>query len=321
VIRATATMREPCYLGIDTSNYTTSLAFCKRSGEVVANLKLPLPVKEGEKGLRQSDAVFLHTKNLPVLFESAREYFEAYEPVAVGVSATPRTQEGSYMPCFLAGVATAKALAASHGIPCLEFSHQNGHIMAALVSSGACDSLFGKEFAAFHVSGGTTEVLLVRPNGKDFCCEIVGGTKDINAGQAIDRVGVALGLSFPCGAALEKLALSYEGKIPVRALSVKDGFCNLSGLENLALDMKSKDEPKEKIAAFVLDFVGRTLVALSESVCERHPDLPIVYSGGVMSCSILKKMLSGKDRYFAEPSFSSDNAAGIACLTRRAFLD
>ncbi|MBO5305929.1 MAG: peptidase M22 [Clostridia bacterium] len=314
-------MREPCFLGIDTSNYTTSLAFCERGGKIIANLKLPLPVKEGERGLRQSDAVFLHTKNLPMLFESAKQYFDAYQPIAVGVSAYPRTVEGSYMPCFLAGVATAKALAVAQGIPCFEFSHQNGHIMAALLSSGAADALFGKEFAAFHVSGGTTEVLLVRPNGNDFLCEIIGGALDINAGQAIDRVGVSLGLSFPCGAALEKWALSYEGKIPRRALSVKDGFCNLSGLENVALDMQKAGEPKEKIAAFVLDFVGRTLVALTDSVCEKYPNIPIVYSGGVMSCSILGKMLAGEHRYFAEPAFSSDNAAGIAALTRRAYLN
>jgi N6-L-threonylcarbamoyladenine synthase len=164
-------------------------------------------------------------------------------------------------------------------------------------------------------------VLLVRPNGNDFLCEIIGGTLDINAGQAIDRVGVALGLSFPCGAALEKLALSYEGKLPRRALSVKDGFCNLSGLENVALDMQKAGEPKEKIAAFVLDFVGRTLVALTDSVCEKYPNIPIVYSGGVMSCSIFGKMLAGEHRYFAEPAFSSDNAAGIAALTRRAYLN
>ena len=225
------------------------------------------------------------------------------------------------MPCFLAGVATAKALSVSHGIPCLEFSHQNGHIMAALVSSGAFDRLLDREFVAFHVSGGTTEVLLVRPNGHDFRCEIVGGTLDINAGQAIDRVGVALGLSFPCGAALEKLALSYEGKPFTKKGCVKDGYCNLSGLENMALAMIQKGNAKEEIAAFVLSFVGRTLVELTASVREKHPSIPVVYSGGVMSCSILKRMLEGDGCYFAEPSFSSDNAAGIAHLTRRNFLN
>ncbi len=314
-------MREPCFLGIDTSNYTTSLAFCTKEGETVANLKLPLPVKEGERGLRQSDAVFLHTKNLPELFRQAKPFFERYEPLAVGVSAYPRTQEGSYMPCFLAGVAVAKALAVSHGIPCLEFSHQNGHIMAALASGGAYGALSDKDFAAFHVSGGTTEVLLVHPNGKDFRCEIIGGTLDINAGQAIDRVGVALGLSFPCGAALEKLALAYEGKPFTKKGCVKNGYCNLSGLENMALDMQKKGASKEEIAAFVISFVGRTLVELTASVQAKYPSIPIVYSGGVMSCSILKKMLAGDGRYFAEPAFSSDNAAGIAHLTRRNFLN
>lgn len=314
-------MREPCFLGIDTSNYTTSLAFCAQDGRVVANLKLPLVVKAGERGLRQSDAVFLHTKNLPELFERARPFFEQYEPIAVGVSAYPRTQEGSYMPCFLAGVSSASALSVSHGIPCFSFSHQNGHIMAALVSSGACESLLGRDFLAFHVSGGTTEVLLVYPNGRDFRCEIVGGTKDINAGQAIDRIGVAMGLSFPCGAALEKLALTYEGMPSQKSISVKDGFCHLSGLENMAETMLKNGDGKETVAAFTLNFIGRTLVALTESACQKYGDLPIVYSGGVMSCSILKKMLSGKDRYFAEPSFSSDNAAGIARLARETFLD
>lgn len=314
-------MRKPCFLGIDTSNYTTSLAFCGEDGETVANLKIPLPVKEGEKGLRQSDAVFLHTKNLPELFEKAKPFFEQYEPLAIGVSVSPRTQEGSYMPCFLAGVATAKSLAASHGIPCFEFSHQNGHIMAALVSGGACGELLGKEFAAFHVSGGTTEVLLVHPNGKDFRCEIIGGTLDISAGQAIDRVGVALGLPFPCGAALEKLALAYEGKPFTKKGCMKDGYCNLSGLENMALDMQKKGAPAEEIAAFVLYFIGWTLMELTASVREKYPNIPIVYSGGVMSCSLLKKMLAGQGRYFAEPAFSSDNAAGIAHLTRRNFLN
>ncbi|MBE6662437.1 MAG: peptidase M22 [Ruminococcaceae bacterium] len=313
-------MRKPCFLGIDTSNYTTSLAFCTEAGEIVANLKLPLPVKEGERGLRQSDAVFLHTKNLPPLFQKAKVYFAEYQPIAIGVSAYPRTVEGSYMPCFLAGVATAEALAVSHEIPCFTFSHQNGHIMAALASSGTCDTLIGKEFAAFHVSGGTTEVLLVHPCGEDFRCEIVGGTLDINAGQAIDRVGVALGLSFPCGAALEKLALAYEGKPKRKKGCVKDGYCNLSGLENMALDMLKKGAAKEEIAAFVLSFVGETLVAMTSDLRAKYSNISIVYSGGVMSCSILKKMLAGDGCYFAEPQFSSDNAAGIAHLTRRAFL-
>ncbi len=312
-------MSEKCFLGIDTSNYTTSMAFCTEDGRVIANLKYPLPVKEGERGLRQSDAVFLHTKNLPVLYESAREMFEKDQLLAVGVSAYPRTQEGSYMPCFLAGVASAKALSVALDIPCFSFSHQNGHIMAAVYSSGASELLLGREFLAFHVSGGTTEVLLVHPHGADFRCEVVGGTVDIHAGQAIDRVGVAMGLRFPCGAELEQLALRYSGKIPRHRICVKNGFCNLSGVENIALEMLRNGASHEETAAFVLDFIGRTLVEMTTFVRQRYPGLPIVYGGGVMSCGLLKARLEGENVWFAEPSFSSDNAAGISCLARLVF--
>lgn len=312
-------MREPCFIGIDTSNYTTSLAFCTATGEVIANLKKPLVVKEGERGLRQSDAVFLHTKNLPLLFEEARPLFGEYAPLAVGVSAYPRTQEGSYMPCFLAGVSAAKGIASALGVPLFEFSHQNGHIMAALYSGGAMETLFGQEFLAFHVSGGTTEVLHVSPVDKDFRCEIIGGASDLHAGQVIDRIGVAMGLSFPCGPEMERLALSDTEKPIRKGISVKEGFCNLSGLENMALAMLKEGMDPSRVAHFVLHFIGRSLVALTDAARERFAGLPVVYSGGVMSCSILKGMLAGKDVYFAEPAFSADNAAGISLLTRRAY--
>ncbi len=309
-------MTKHCFVGVDTSNYTTSLALCSEEGEVFANLKIPLAVKEGERGLRQSDAVFLHTKNLPILFEKARGFFVEYKPLAVGVSAYPRTREGSYMPCFLAGVSAGGALASGLSVPLYEFSHQNGHIMAALYSSGALEALFGQEFLAFHVSGGTTEVLLVKPNSNDFLCDIIGGSSDLHAGQVIDRIGVKMGLSFPCGPAMEKLALADMSKPIKKPISAKDGYCNLSGLENMALSLLGEGASKEQTAHFVLDFIGRSLVALTASAREKYGELPVVYSGGVMSCSILKQMLSSDNAYFAEPAFSADNAAGIALLTR-----
>lgn len=312
-------MNDICYLGIDTSNYTTSLSLVDQHGFVVANLKIPLEVKVGERGLRQSDAVFQHTRNMPELFSMAERYLERYEPIAVGVSVSPRSCEGSYMPCFLAGKAVAYSLAKTLKIPLFELSHQNGHVMAACYSGRVPESLLEMPFLAFHVSGGTTEALVVRPNGCDFSCEIIGGTKDINAGQAIDRVGVAMGLSFPCGVELEKLALSYDGKIPHSPVCVKDGFCNLSGLENKAVKLYKETQNKNLVAAYVLDFIGATLEKITDDIRSDLPEYPIVYSGGVMSCSVLQKRLKKENTYFAEPKFSSDNAAGIALLCRRAF--
>ena len=311
-------MKSPCFVGIDTSNYTSSLAICTEDGTVVANLKIPLSVKEGERGLRQSDAVFLHTKNMPELFKSATPYFEEYQPIAIGVSAFPRTQEGSYMPCFLAGKATASALGVALNVPTHEFSHQNGHIMAAHYGSGAPAELLREPFIAFHVSGGTTEVLYVSPTAHDFRCEIVGGTLDMNAGQAIDRVGVAMGLRFPCGPEMERLALSLDDtRSKGIRINVKDGKCNLSGLENQAIKLFADTGDKARTAKFVLDFIAETLAKLTEQIRARYPSLPVLYGGGVMSCSILQKRLAGERVYFSTPPFSSDNAVGIALLTRR----
>ena len=313
-------MMAECFVGIDTSNYTTSVALCSREGEVLANLKRLLPVGEGECGLRQSDAVFAHVRNLPILMQELRPFLEGKRILAVGYSARPRQAEDSYMPCFLAGKSAAYAVAKSLGVPLFELSHQNGHVMAAAYSGGVREKLLSKPFLAFHVSGGTTEALLVTPDGVDFKCEIIGGTKDINAGQAIDRVGVAMGLNFPCGAELERLALGFDAKLTKPKICVEDGYCNLSGLENKALELYKQTDNKNLVAAYVLDFVGATLESITRDIKKKYGSYPVVYSGGVMSCSILQKRLKKENAYFAEPRFSADNAAGIALLCRRKYL-
>ena len=312
-----------CYVGFDTSNYTTSVAVCGADGTILANLKAPLPVKEGQRGLRQSDAVFEHTRNLPELCERLRALLSegGHRPLAVGVSAKPRDAEESYMPCFLSGVAAASSFGAALDIPLYSFSHQNGHIMAALYSCGAEKALWGRPFLAFHVSGGTTEALLVSPGKQGFSVTPVGETDDINAGQAIDRIGVAMGLSFPCGREMERLAASYDGKLRRHPVCVREGRCSLSGVENLALKLWKETEDRSATAAFVFDFIGRTLLAMGEQLEERYGVMPVLFAGGVMSNRLMRRRLSARfDAYYAEPEFSADNAAGIALLCRKAAL-
>ncbi|MBR2722173.1 MAG: peptidase M22 [Clostridia bacterium] len=314
-------MKRPVFVGIDTSNYTTSVAVSTIGGEVLANLKQLLPVEGGACGLRQSDAVFAHVKNLPILMDSLKEVLTDCEVRAVGVSSAPRSQEGSYMPCFLSGVAAASTMAAGLGVPLYSFSHQEGHVMAALYSARAAQRLMEAPFAAFHVSGGTTDVLLVTPHAVGFSISQVGGTKDINAGQAIDRAGVMMGLQFPCGKELEALATSYQGTLPTPRICVKDGFCNLSGLQNLSEKLWEQTGDRCAVSAFVLSFVGKTLEAMTRDLDRAHPGLPIVYAGGVMGNALLQALLGKRpDTYFADPAFSSDNAAGIALLCRRQYL-
>ena len=307
-----------CFLGIDTSNYTTSLSLIE-DGEPVFNLKAPLPVKEGECGLRQSDALFAHVKNFPALFEKAREALAEKTILAVGVSERPRNVEGSYMPCFLAGVSVAEGIASTLNVPLYRFSHQCGHLRAALFSAGRAD-LIGTPFGAFHISGGTTEMLSVTPDENGFRTEIVGGTRDLNAGQLIDRIGVALGLAFPAGPALEELAARYTGKIPKKPVKTFDGYLHLSGVENQARDLLEETKDPSLVAAFVLDHLARCVVAMSLDFRKTHP-LPLVYAGGVMSNRYIRAYVEKQipEAYFAAPPFSADNAVGIAVLSSEAY--
>lgn len=300
-------------LGIDTSNYTTSAALCTLDGEVIANIKKLLPVGKGSRGLRQSEALFHHTVQLPDVMEEIRTALAGKKLAAVGYSQTPRDEEGSYMPCFLAGQSAAKAVACACNVPLYSFSHQGGHVMAALYGAGKLE-LAAKPFAAFHVSGGTTEILCVRPsNDKIFSIEKIGGTLDLNAGQVVDRTGVMMGLSFPAGPAMEQAAGDfYDQAVPCRP-AVKGLYCNLSGLENKAQELYEKERNIGICAAFVLRSVEKTLLTLTQHLLLDYPGIPIVYAGGVMSCSYIRKALSPYGS-FAPPVYSSDNAAGIALM-------
>ena len=299
-------MNKKYYLGIDTSNYRTSVAVCDSEGNTVASVRRLLKVAEGERGLRQSDALFLHTVALPEIMAE----IGAYPVSAVGYSAYPRDVEGSYMPCFLAGKSVAESMAALNGIPVYRFSHQAGHVRAAAYSCGGVKESPDR-FISFHVSGGTTEILLYE-NGD---ITLLGGSEDLHAGQLIDRIGVAMGMTFPCGEEMERLS---EGIPTVKGIKVcvKGLSCNLSGIENQAADRRKKGDSPENVAAFTLDAVLKTLEKLSENVRALYPDLPILYAGGVMSCKRLQRALGKRPHcYFATPELSGDNAVGTALLT------
>lgn len=312
-------MTKKAIVGIDTSNYTTSCAVCDIDGVILDNYKELLQVRAGENGLRQSDAVFAHVKNFQIISTKIKEKHAEYEIVAIGYSAYPRDAKGSYMPCFLVGKAVAEMISALYNIPAYEFSHQSGHIMAALYSANLN---LREKFVAFHVSGGTTEIVSVQPCDDGFEIELLGGCVDLHAGQAIDRIGVKMGLDFPCGKMVEKLATENEDKIPNFKVCVNEFQCNLSGLENLALNLYSKTENKRLVSAFVLSFIEKTLEKLTFNLRKELGDVKILYAGGVMSNRIIQSGLSQAfgDVYFAEPAFSTDNACGVALLAREKYL-
>lgn len=303
------------FLGLDTSNYTTSCALYDPRGTITEQRR-PLPVEKGQRGLRQNDAVFLHNAALPKLLSSLLPG-PTGDILAVGASDRPRLEEGSYMPCFTVGAGYGQAIACSLGVPYYAFSHQQGHIAAALFSAGAL-GLLSERFLAFHVSGGTTELVIVSPRGRDFQTEPVGRTLDISAGQLIDRTGVRMGLSFPCGEKMEKLAQNAE---PARrpSVCVKDGDCCLSGVENLAEGLVKGGANAGGVAAFVIMSVIGALDGMLSHALSRFGDLPVLMTGGVAACAALREHFAGRyGAICASPKYAGDNAAGAAILACRA---
>ena len=302
------------HLGIDTSNYTTSVAIYDDITNTVISRKRLLPVKAGEKGIRQSDAVFHHTVQLPQLLNDLVSEFNG-EISSVGVSVKPCNEEGSYMPCFLSGISVAEAVSSFMHIPVYKFSHQDGHIAAALYSADKLE-LIKEDFFAFHISGGTSQVLKVTPYDKYFRTEIISDSLDLKAGQAIDRVGVMLGLQFPCGPELEKLALN--SKLPLKKEKVfrRDGKFSLSGVENKCKKMFEDGNIPEDIAFYCINYIRSALDDTVNEIISKYGNLPLIFSGGVMSNSIIRNdFVNRYDAYFAEPQYSSDNACGIAILS------
>ncbi len=312
-------------LGLDTSNYTTSAALFDSVTGVLVQKKRLLPVKEGELGLRQSDAVFHHTRQLPEmveeLFAEADKQGISSRFSAVGASARPCETEGSYMPCFLVGNGLARSFSAANQVPRFEWSHQQGHVAAAAFGAGQPD-LLNHPLLAFHVSGGTTEILHVTPNENGVPhCEKIGGSLDLKAGQLIDRVGGMLGLAFPAGPALEQLALTIPELKKADCPHIKTDVtgCHLSGVENQCRKLLADGKEPAFVARYCLVAVYRAVRELTATALQRTGELPVLYAGGVMSNGIIREKLEADfGGIFAPPVYSSDNACGIAVLTARA---
>ena len=300
-------------LGIDTSCYTTSLAVMTEDKH--RHYKIPLKVKDGQCGLRQSDAVFEHIKNRPVLFEEMKQEFDLgkYDEKIISVSTKPRNAEGSYMPVFMAGHSFARAVAASVGARLNCTSHQEGHIMAAIYSCGVW-SILERPFLAVHISGGTTEIVVAKWNGAGFDSEIVGGTKDLPAGQFIDRIGVLMGIEFPCGKYLDTMAVEYDGNEKVKT-AVDGCYINFSGEETRYRRAFEKGELKEKVAYCTMKVIRESLVESIENAKKEYKIENVLMAGGVSSSAFVRQgfeNISGV--YFAEAELSTDNAVGVCKL-------
>ena len=313
-------------LGFDTSCYTTSAAAVNEHGEVLASSRMLLPVAQGQRGLRQSEAVFAHVRQMPQVMDGLMEQLAGKDAqiVAVCASAAPRDEADSYMPVFTVGLGHARVLADALGVPLFETSHQQGHVAAGLVGQKRPEDAF----VALHLSGGTTELLECR----DGTLKLIGGCADLHAGQMVDRVGVAMGCPFPAGPSLEKLAMSCEtaaqSLLPVSV--EKNGLtCHLSGVETRAQQwIREGKMTHEQIAAEVFDVLARTVARLLAAACEQTKTRQALVVGGVASSTLLRELLDRRlqkqrrqiDVLFGQPQYSADNAVGVASIGMQKFL-
>lgn len=346
--------RDHAVLGIDTSNYKTSVALVSQEGDIICNLQRFLDVKKGERGLRQSVALFQHVNRLPEMIEQA---FAALPPGTildgVAVSSRPRPVEGSYMPVFLAGLSAARTIATARSLPLMTFSHQEGHVAAVRFRSPLEDT---ERFLSFHFSGGTSECLLADGDSLN----IVGGSKDLAFGQVLDRVGVAMGFEFPCGQEIDRLAMeetakrealkeigsSAAGRVKgslLPKIKCEDGYINLSGIETKCqrlLQKTTREKTPEKtpekageppaetgvlsfgqLSAMLMDRICQAMADQTAQLAEKYDVSDALFAGGVSSSQYIRRFLperlAGIRCCFGEPSLSCDNAVGIALLGGR----
>src|SRR5699024_2448348 len=273
-----------------------------------------LPVKEGQLGLRQSDALFHHTAALPGMLAGLGEEFDLTKIGAVGVSEKPRPVQGSYMPCFLAGVSAGQAFALGRGVPLVRTTHQQGHAAAALFAAGG-EALFRQKVLLFHISGGTTDLLLCDQVRR---VELLGTSSDLYAGQAVDRLGVRLGFGFPAGAEVSRLAAECAEEIKLRS-SVREMTCSLSGLENQCAALLDAGRSPAYVCKYCLLCVADTVVRMTRAALARYPGLPVVCAGGVMGSEIIRDWGQRRLRavQFVPAQYASDNAIGGCILAAR----
>ena len=299
-------------LGIDTSCYTTSVALAE-NGKIIADKRAPLKVQQGERGLRQSDGVFMHLKALPLLLEELAKDNDFSKIKGVIASTQPRPEETSYMPVFTVGTAFAKTVAMSLNLPFYETSHQEGHIMAALHTCP--DKFEDEEFVSVHISGGTSEILYTRKTSSGYNFSLSAGTLDLHAGQLVDRIGVKMGLNFPCGAELDKLALSTKTfcKLPV---TLKGADFHLSGAESKAEFYLGKGEPYESVARGVLVAISESIKKSLDVLYSKAPFKNVIIGGGVSASKVIREELKSHNYniHFSDPAYSVDNACGVALI-------
>ena len=308
-------------IGVDTSAYTTSLCATNiHTCAIEFERRKVLDVPLGERGLRQNTAVFQHLKNLPFFIEELFSKIDASRIACIAVSDKPRPIIDSYMPVFFAGNTYARVISASLSIPLYTFSHQEGHIAAGIGTLAT--KINSKRFLAVHISGGTSEVCLVKESeDKQYEIELIGSSLDLHAGQFVDRIGVRMGLAFPAGKELELLGQQSTTKLMMPS-SVQGFSFSFSGPATKAERLIDEGYNHADVARAVENCIAKTLEKIIRRAKSEYNIVDILIVGGVAANTRIREYLVSRlthravniNTYFATKEYSSDNAYGTSLL-------
>ncbi|PAB60966.1 Kae1-like domain-containing protein [Anaeromicrobium sediminis] len=312
-------------LGIDTSNYTTSVAVVDLDGNIILDKRQLLKVPMGKRGLRQSDALFQHINNIPILLNEIGKLKICGKIKGVCASSKPRPTLESYMPVFKASTSFGQTISNVLGCKYFECSHQENHIKAAIHS---IDEQFDKKFLAIHISGGTTELLLVKRNSKlGYNIDIIGGTTDISIGQFLDRAGVKMGFDFPAGPRLDEIAFDSKMKLKEEIkMFAKNGEISLSGPETRICKLIEEKMDNEYISLLIFEYIIKGLSSMINYATKKYNMDKVILVGGVASSNFIKTHLNSRINdstsiYFAKASHCTDNAIGSALIGAEAIFE
>lgn len=299
-------------IGIDTSCYTTSIALIDSNGAIIDDRRVMLEVKPGQRGLRQSEAVFQHIQNFPRLVD---DYKQTALITGVAASTRPRPVFGSYLPVFKVGAGLGETLARLLGVPFYPTSHQEGHLRAGFINN----ELPRETFLAWHLSGGTTELLVVKPVAGGFDIEKVGGSSDLQVGQFVDRIGVALGSRFPAGVYLEELAKQSQSEAALPVVT-KELTISFSGPDSAGKRLLDSGIDPPELARRVFNCISRSLVKVTLEAIRRYDVNLVIFTGGVAANGLIRAALLHEaslhsiKMIFAPQKLSSDNAVGVGLI-------
>ncbi|MDL1913091.1 MAG: tRNA (adenosine(37)-N6)-threonylcarbamoyltransferase complex transferase subunit TsaD [Bergeyella sp.] len=317
-------MKKPIILGIESSCDDTSVALI-RGREVLSNISTSQDIHMEYGGVVPELASRAHQKNIiPVVGLSLqRANIQQKDIVAIGFTRGP-----GLMGSLLVGCSFAKSLAMSLSVPLIEVNHLQAHILAHFIE-GANASPPGFPFICLTVSGGHTLLVLVR---EYFDMEILGQTLDDAAGEAFDKTGKILGLDYPAGPIMDKLAKEGDENSFSFSRPKIDGFdYSFSGLKTSVLYFVQREMQKNP------DFVKGNLPNLSASIQKCIVDILMVklekavmkygvprvaIAGGVSANSALRSAVEkrkyslGWEIYLPKFEYTTDNAAMVAMVAQ-----